>query len=155
MNIAQAILEIYPTLDSSRDFEVHVDETGKQYIHAWNNPNPRPTDAELAKAWFRVAVKKKAAEWDARQVKEGGKPYEDKLRAATGQDVPPHAIVWNLIMDIAETLRTTEQTVNLKNAVDMRKKRDRGLDVLKTKTPGTDPIADANAILALRWEDIV
>lgn len=77
MNLSQAILEIYPNLDPSRDFEIRQDEAGKQYIHSWNNPSPRPTDVQLAAAWFRVAKRQKKAEGANRMHRENRALYPE------------------------------------------------------------------------------
>ncbi len=65
MSIAQAILEIYPGLDPTRDFEVRDDGDGKPYLASWDNPNPRPTERQLADAELPAAKTRKRAEMQA------------------------------------------------------------------------------------------
>lgn len=50
MNIAQAILHIYPDMDPLQSFRVQ-DEGSGSYIAIWNDPRPQPTTAELDAAW--------------------------------------------------------------------------------------------------------
>lgn len=50
MNIALAILHIYPDMDPLQSFRVQ-DEGGGSYIAIWNDPRPQPTTAELDAAW--------------------------------------------------------------------------------------------------------
>ena len=151
MNVAEAIREIYPNLvpePLGSDYAVSQGPNG-QYVSSWNNPNLKPTDAQLAVAWFRVAVKKKSAEFTARQIAEIAAPYQPQTKTDD-----PNAWLAEMMVDLAQTLRTVDQSTKLKNASDMRTKRDRGHANLATKMPGANPIAAAEQVLALRWEDI-
>lgn len=151
MNLSAAIQELYPTAVFGEDYTVRDDGKG-QYIDLWNESRlgPRPTDAQLAEAWFRVAVKMKAAEFTERQVIEIEKPYLSQVKSNK-----PNAWLVDMLVDIAQAIRTTDQTQKLKNAADQRVKRDKGHAALSLKSPGSDPLAAANAVLAMRWEDIV
>lgn len=149
MNITQAIQEMYPSLEPGRDFLVRDDGKGP-YLAEWNNPNPRPTNAQLAEAWFRVAVKRKAAEFTERQVAEIESGYRSQVKSDK-----PNAWLVEMLVDIAQSVRTVDQTQKLKNAADQRVKRDKGHGALALKSPGTNPLAAADQVLAMRWEDIV
>ncbi len=145
MNLADAIAEIYPALTPGVDYEVRDDSNGRgPYLASWNNPNPRPTDAELRAAWFGVAKKVKAKEFTTRQLREIATLYPQV------KDGEPIAWVAEMLLDIAQALRTTEQTIKLKGAADLRAKRDRG----HQKIAAADPVTTtAEQVLAMRWED--
>ncbi len=52
MNIAQAIMHIYPTASPLYDFSVQDNSDGNgPYIAQWNLPEPQPTESELLAAW--------------------------------------------------------------------------------------------------------
>jgi hypothetical protein len=52
MNIALAIMHIYPNANPLIDFIVQDDSDGNgPYIAAWNIPDPQPTEEELTAAW--------------------------------------------------------------------------------------------------------
>lgn len=69
MNITQAIQEMYPGLELGRDFFVRDDGAGP-YLESWNNPNPRPTDAQLRAAWFSAVKKARKAHYSGRAIDE-------------------------------------------------------------------------------------
>ncbi|MFZ5658782.1 MAG: XkdW family protein [Pseudomonadota bacterium] len=53
MNIAQAILHLYPDMDPLHSFRVQDDGAGP-YLAAWHDPRPQPTPAELEHAWVAM-----------------------------------------------------------------------------------------------------
>ena len=78
MNIAEAIQEIYPNLRPAplgTDYAVSQDAQGNQYVSEWNNPNPRPTQQQLADGWFRVSQKRIRRDYAAAYLDERGALY--------------------------------------------------------------------------------
>lgn len=67
MNLALAVIYLFPTADPFRDFRVEDDGNG-QAIVSWNLEAPQPTEQELEAAWAQVQAKQAAAdaEWNAR-----------------------------------------------------------------------------------------
>ncbi len=53
MNLALAILHLFPNADPIRDFLV-IDRGEGQTIAVWKLPDPQPTQAELETAWAAV-----------------------------------------------------------------------------------------------------
>ncbi|GGG06710.1 hypothetical protein GCM10010912_59210 [Paenibacillus albidus] len=52
MNIASAILHLFPGKSPLKDFEIRDDSDGKgPYIAEWNLEEPQPTEEELQAAW--------------------------------------------------------------------------------------------------------
>lgn len=69
MNLEQAIKGLYPDLKTypeGNDFELGYDDRGNVVITAWNNPNPRPTEAQLRDGWFRFLKRQKRGEMERR-----------------------------------------------------------------------------------------
>lgn len=61
MNIALAILHLFPAADPFRDFRVE-DDGGGPILKAWNLTGPQPTEQQLESAWVQVQAKQAAAD---------------------------------------------------------------------------------------------
>lgn len=70
MEIAAAILHMYPQADALSDFKVIQEPGAAPRRGEWNLAAPRPTDRQLADAWIPALKARKIAEFRARVVSE-------------------------------------------------------------------------------------
>lgn len=139
MNLSQAIIGLYPNLDPLKDFEVSADADGKQYISAWNNPNPKPTDADLARGWFEWNKRSKRNEFTNRMHK-GIRNLYSEVSEVDG------AWVAEVIIDMVSDPRG----VRVSSVKSLRDKRVRGHGNVDSKTYTN---STAEQVVAMKWED--
>lgn len=135
MNLAEAIMGLYPDLVPNVDFVVGAGPDGKQGIEAWNNPNPRPTQADLARGWLAWIKRAKKAELASRAVGEMEALYPEV------KDEPRKAI-WIAVVSAL----SNAQDPRMANVKGLRDKLARGHGAVDAKTVPAE-------VQAMSWED--
>jgi hypothetical protein len=103
MNIAQAIMHLFPQANPMIDFIVQDDSDGEgPYLAQWNIEAPQPTEEELQAAW------------EAYLVAEAGKPKPETDQEKIARLEAKNAIQEQQVAELKEgSIQTNNQVIDL------------------------------------------